>query len=671
MSPLETRLRALVAGLDASALEALGSKGLLRRAQKDLERGVPIRIDREDQGALFLKVDQFEVSVPEAGPAKAKCSCPAVGVCQHILAAVLFMQRERPGPASDLAEPAATAPGFPELLSFTREQLESWAGKPSFRAGLQLALQSGAEIRLEKGLIIRFPTINAQCHYAPGGGLDGIIVSGSTKDERRVAVAAVIAFQRKNGVAWEALAGQGATLEESSGAPRHRGEVIEVAQQLFNEMLDNGLAHISSAMQQRLATLAVSAVGVNLPRLSLLLRGLADECRLALGRDARSDLGRLLTRMAYAHALCSALQAGGPDPRPDLVGWHRTHYDEIGHLDLAGVAAWPWRTSSGYSGLTLLFWDRAARWWNSWSESRPLQQAQVFDPVARYHQPGPWEGAESPWSLARSCFRLMNARRNPNRRLSGSSQSRVLVTGPARVQEQGLPIIEDWTQLLLPLEAQLSVGLREPNPLEAIFVLKPAAWPERRYDPVTQAFTWLLLDAGRRPLLMELAFDSVSESAIKYLEGVPAGSLPGALVIGRVQRTPRGLSLLPYSLHPAKGEATHLALDTVTPGAAQPPAAQAAEEDEAFEVPEENESGIALSPVFSRLLDDLDDLLLSMAESGIAGLSPVRLQRIEQVVPRLERMHLQTLATALTKVMAGPSSSAVLRCCYLSQLHRL
>ena len=220
-------------------------------------------------------------------------------------------------------------------MSFTREQLESWAGKPSFRAGLQLALQSGAEIRLEKGLSIRFSTINAQCHYAPGGGLDGIIVSGSVKDERRVAVAAVIAFQRQNGVTWEALAGQGATLEESSGTPRSRSEVLAVAQQLFNEMLDNGLAHISSAMQQRLVTLAVSAVGVNLPRLSLRLRGLADECRLALGRDAGSDLGRLLARMAYAHALCTALQAGGPDPG-------RTWWAGTGRITTrSGIWTWP------------------------------------------------------------------------------------------------------------------------------------------------------------------------------------------------------------------------------------------------------------------------------------------------------------------------------------------
>jgi hypothetical protein len=75
------------------------------------------------------------------------------------------------------------------------------------------------------------------------------------------------------------------------------------------------------ANQQRWATLAVSALGVNLPRLALLLRGIGDEAAIvSVARDARSDLGRMLERMAQAHALCTALQNGGDNPRADLVG---------------------------------------------------------------------------------------------------------------------------------------------------------------------------------------------------------------------------------------------------------------------------------------------------------------------------------------------------------------
>ena len=40
MTPLETSLRQRLRALDAAALEALSSKGLMRRATKDRERGI-------------------------------------------------------------------------------------------------------------------------------------------------------------------------------------------------------------------------------------------------------------------------------------------------------------------------------------------------------------------------------------------------------------------------------------------------------------------------------------------------------------------------------------------------------------------------------------------------------------------------------------------------------
>jgi hypothetical protein len=668
MTPLETKLRNLSAALNDAALEALASKGLLRRAQKDIERGVPVEIEDEENSSLCLKVDQFVVRIPEAGPAIAKCSCPAAGVCQHILAAILFLKRDgalaesdSPLVAIDVAER--------ELLAITREQLEAWAGKTSFRAALELATHSVADITTDRGVTVHFANMNSRCHYAPGGGLDGIIVSGNAKDERRVAAAAVIAFQKVKGVSWE-LPKKSMTLEDVSGAPRTRTDVIEVTQQLLAEMIENGLARISQMTHQRLATLAVSATGVNLPRLALTLRGLSDECALITSRHARSDLGRLLGRMAHVHALCSAIQKGDNSTRPDLIGWHRTHYDEVGHLDLIGVSVWPWHIASGYHGLTLLLWDTATKRWNSWTESRPLHQQKFFQPVSRYTQPGPWEGAESPRQLARNAFRLMNARRNPLNRLSATGKSRILVAGPTNIHGAGLPITVSWDQLIQSFQSQTSIGLKENNPLDSIVAIRPTTWAQRGYDAVTQVFAWLLLDSQQRPLILSIAFDQFSEPAIKFLESASADSLQNAIVIGRIQRAPHGLTLQPFSIHPVNGEPIHLFLDTVKkPTAANtPPADDGPETEEDFD--EEAEPVSVSDPVISRVLDEVDDVLLSAAESGVAGLNPLRIIRIQEIAPRTERIQLEALTTALKNVITQPSADTILRCAYIANLHR-
>jgi len=377
MSALESRLRQLAASLNGAALEALASKGLLRRAQKDLERGIETCIAGETGTSLRVSVGEFEVTLPESGPAVATCSCPAAGVCQHILTAVLFLQQPAPGsiqeqlPGVSVPEPTET-PDL-ELMTITPEQLERWAGKAAFKAGLKLASHSTPEIVRERTIRIRFSALNSEVHFVPGGGLDGMIVSSGKGDVHQLIVAAVVGFQRAQGTEWTMPAGV-AALEASEGAPRSRTEVLQACQTLLEETLANGLSRLSTANQQRWATLAVSSLGVNLPRLALLLRGIADETALVLSRDARSDLARMFGRMAQAHALCTALQNGGENPRSDLVGLHRTRYDEVGHLDLIGVAAWPWRTASGYEGLTVLFWDPSAKRWNSWTESRPRHQ---------------------------------------------------------------------------------------------------------------------------------------------------------------------------------------------------------------------------------------------------------------------------------------------------------
>ncbi len=673
MTSLEAKLRRLVASLDAAALEALANKGLLRRAQKDLERGIETRIYSETNSSLGVRVGDFEVTMPDSGPATASCSCPAAGVCQHIITAVLFLQKETPEPVPaqatvpGVSSPVPTLPNS-ELMNITPEQLEKWAGKPSFRAGLKLVCQCPPEVIAEKAIRIRFPLINLEVHFLPGGGLDGMIVSGGKGDSRQFVVAAVVGFQSANGKDWE-MPAEAAPLETSEGAPRSRAEVLDSCQLLLAETLNNGLSRISTANQQRWATLAVSALGVNLPRLALLLRGIGDEAAIVLARDARSDLGRMLDRMAQAHALCSALQAGGDSPRPDLVGLHRTRYDEVGHLDLVGAAAWPWRTASGYEGLTVLFWDPSAKRWNSWTESRPRHQLAHFEPVARYTQPGPWEGAESPRQLARSGLRLMNARRNSNQRLSGSGKSRVLVTGPANLRSQNLNVIEDWEQVSGISNALVEVGLKEANPLDSVVVVKPAVWRDRGFDPVTQLFTWVLADVHQRLLLADIAFDEFTEPAMKFLEPVPLTSVEGALLVGRIQRTARGLSLHPYALHTPKGDVINLCLDTAgKPGGS--PNETPTVEDEGFESEEESEPAQAFSPALSRVLDEVDDALLALGEAGLASSNPLRIERLRQVVPRAERLGLRTLQVGLENAANNPRAAFVLRVAYLCRLHR-
>ncbi len=679
MSDAVSALTRMVASLTEPALEALGSKGLLRRARKDIERGEEVYVAGSTESSVSVRVGVFHVTFPNAGPAAASCSCPAAETCQHILAAVLYLQgRALTSARADDASAEKQVPrrGLPSTSlraggttneSITMEQLEQWAGKKHFADGVKQASQTAADITKQPIVRIGFPTLNSEVFVVPGAGLDGMIVSGGKRDARRTVVAAVIAFQAAEGNAGAPVPLTSA-LTESAGAPRTRAEIIDACDTLLVQTLDTGLSRLSAANQQRWVTLAVSALGAHLPRLALAVRGLGDEVGLALARDARSNLARLFARMADAHALVSALRAGGDTPRADLVGVHRTEYVEIGNVDLVGAAAWPWRTASGYEGLTVLFWEPSTKRWSSWTESRPSQRLGEFTAVGRYAQEGPWAGAESPRQLTRSAFRLMNARRNSGHRLSGSSKSRVLVTGLALPSQRGLEPITDWAELSTRASAAIPVGLKEANALDAIVAVRPATWAERAYDAVVQLFTWTVTDVRQLRLLLTLPFDAQTQSAIAYLESVPAASVADAIVIGRVQQTSLGLSVHPYAIHHGDGNVTQLLLDTASASLASSDDKDV--EDDAFERDEDVEIETHSIPVVSRLLDEADDALLALAEAGLASPSALRAERLRVMAARADRLGLTELTGVLRYISAELNAKGVLRGSYLVGLHR-
>jgi hypothetical protein len=97
--------------------------------------------------------------------------------------------------------------------------------------------------------------------------------------------------------------------------------------------------------------------------------------------------------------------------------------------------AYTWKSGSGYEGLTVLFWSNQSKEFLSWSAARP--STQKFDPRQRFYAEGPWDGAQSPQQVANSQFKLRNARRTVNGRLSGSTKTSALILGATPLSNVG------------------------------------------------------------------------------------------------------------------------------------------------------------------------------------------------------------------------------------------
>src|SRR5215510_7750785 len=440
---LINRLVTLVSSFDDASWEGLASVGLLRRARKDLER-LTVEIVDEVDGALQINVPPCLVTMPSSGPANAKCSCPAPGVCQHIIVAGLFLQSQRPD--DDRPKNVATEASIrAELSSLTPEVLKSWVGTTDYRKGVALFENNSLPpiIEYDETVVVRLMPSGVEVRYVPGAGLDGMILPGS--HGKRAGVGAMLALRASLGFEVPRSAAQ-QSLVELSGTPRTKREILDSACAVLEDAITVGLSHASRVLVERLVTLAVSAQGAQIPRVALALRAIAAEVRSILGREGRADEDRLLTLMARVYALLDAIRTGNDQQTMELAGSSSGGYVEVPEIEMAGVGAYTWQTGSGYVGLTVLFLANQTKEFLSWSYARP--EIQRVDARQRFYGEGPWNGSQSPHQVAASSLKLRHARRTANGRLSSSTKATALVLGMTLPEtlDFGDRVFASWTR---------------------------------------------------------------------------------------------------------------------------------------------------------------------------------------------------------------------------------
>jgi hypothetical protein len=543
--------------LDDAALSVLASPGLLRRARKDLETLSPSWTGEGD--AIQVDLGTHRVVFDRRGPAQARCSCPARTACQHLLAAILYLAKVAPEP-SDGAFSTAEKPGaatsailHDQLMAFAPGALIKFAGKPALREALRIATKGDpAQITSDSAIAIRLAHPAVEFRYA-GGGLEGFITDYRGRHRGRLVVAAVIAYQVAHGRAVPTIPGDEARSADADTATAHvaslRQTLIPKAVRLVCETIETGLAHLSESFVERFAALSTVAEGARLHRLSLALARLADGIDLQLERNAMADQAALFDDLARTYALASALCAPEAFSRIDLVGEVRSAYQEAPSLRLFCAGAFPWRTASGYVGVTVLFWSVDERRWLSVGESRPVGTI-GFDPAASYREPGPWTGCNSPAAIAGKHLTLSRIGVNRPGRLSGSSTASAVVSGET-APDFGAFAYRRWNTI--PAQSRSrddGIGLAERDPHRDYVVLLPTRYGTRSFEPVSQDFIWPLRDEAGDTLLLRLRFSDLSAHAIARLEGASPSEIAG--IVGqfepsRLGRTVRPLALLTHN----------------------------------------------------------------------------------------------------------------------------
>ena len=589
MSEIREALQAQLANFDEDAFVALANRGLLRRAQKDLEK-IAIEVAEDSDTALRLTVGEHTVGFDARGPAQAKCSCPAGGVCQHILCAALSLQRDaqvaQPAKSTEVpVEVSAPAPSdvvqedsgaeilptlSTALLTIGQDELIKHAGRAGYRWAWQyvqdLDLESGLIIGGERNIVIGLRHPRVTFRYM-GGMLESMVADLDSAHVAKQRVAAVLAYQKANGMENAPLekaekTGKSGALDlgkdhalletESQVRQESRARLFASATSLLQDCLELGLSHLSKNMQERFATLAVWAQGADCFRLALLVRRIADHVESLLERAGAADEHRLFDEITLAYGLIAAIEAAAAKdsvPR-HLTGLSRTRYEQSATLELLGVGAYPWRTPSGYVGLTMLFWSERDHAFLSCGDARPEVQ-RSFNPIARYNAAGPWSGMGAPAVASGKLVRLANPLLNEQGRLSATEKTSADFR-PAEGLHGRLTACRDWATLEAERSAARRSLLAQPDPMRDWVALVPETTGPARFDVNRQMLLWPLFDANGRCIDVELNYSDYTEHAIARIEQLAQDGLPtGSLLIVQLRDSNEGLKAFPLSLVPA------------------------------------------------------------------------------------------------------------------------
>ena len=681
-----------LAALDDDALASLANKGLVRRARKDLEKAKPTVVGCEGAEGVLVEVEGSRVRVTTP-VAKSTCAC-SPGICRHVLAAIMFLRESAAGAAPHApaaakgeaghgaaGETAAPQPGAANdtaeaLLALDDEAIQRWAGKPLFKKAA-VTLARGVEIdESAPAVAVRLPAQNVTVRFI-GAALDSILCSCHAPAACEHKVAALLAYRAaKTGRPLEVPQ---AMLEASAGAARTREEVRDSVRRTLQEMLALGTSRLSAATDQRLRTLAVSAHGVDLPRLERSLKTLADDVSKMLQRNAAASSASVLAGAARTAALVAALHR----PTPAVVGEHRSTYLPIsGTADIVGLGAARWRTRSGYHGLTVYFWEPAAKRWTGWSDARPVGTP-GFDPVQRFDDAGPWTGAATPRQAAATRWRLSGAHRNAAGRIAARANTRGVPAGKSSPSDG--PLMTRFADLGAVADSAFAPGLAEQRDHANLVLLAPAAWGEAAYDPVRQEVTRPVMDGDGHVVPLVLRHGPETEQALTTLQRADGPTLRAAFGFLRVGAA--GLYVEPVTLW-TQAKPIHLTLDNApaatvpVAAAAAPPAPAAAEESNEEELEGEEESPEiehADDSGLEHVLAGVESEVLAVAEGGVTVLRD--LAPLRTAAKHLRAAGMNTLAGAVdhlcdhldrlrksTSADETAAAESLMRCAYAVRL---
>lgn len=545
-------------------LATLSNPGLVRRALKDLDS--IIWVDQlPDSGCL--SVDGQQVNVNAKGIPSAKCTCPSPGICKHIIAASIWLRNNSANDNSDNNKSEKNpVDALADALSLDCIAIFKSAGIANVRKAWQLLqemMQPPQINQLQSGLNIEFMDFTVT--YLAGGKLDAMVSAAPEKQAKAIHLAALVSLWQLHqktiewpkGIATELLNTEKVLTQEER-------ELIDQTELIITELLELGLAHISTASAQRLLGFSLSVRAEGLPRLAALLRTLSGLINALAERKQEVDVVDMLQQLSRLYAWCEACRKASGEKLEKLRGQYQRDFNENEkNLELLPVGAWWWQNPSGARGLSLALvnikntaekksvTETAGRLKTAGTsdiylavQARPNSLDSQFTSYQAWNHTSLWQGSVSVSTICSKSLQLENARLTSDGRIALAGETRAKLHEPLAVDDPRLDNlgIRNWQDLSALISA--ANGLHGDG-LDCV-LLCPVAVSKPQLDEITQTVFIEAID-GHQKIILSLSVVQ-NQQSIKVLEFLLQKYPSPRGILARIISNNFGYGLEPVSL---------------------------------------------------------------------------------------------------------------------------
>jgi hypothetical protein len=526
-------------------LITLSNPGLLRRAYKDLEQNSVSWISQDEKCAC-LAIDGHEVRLNAKGIPAASCSCPAPGICKHILTVSLWL---RSNTAS--GNTSSKRPVIDDLLDQEPTAIFKSAGIANLRKARQLLSelsQSPIIQESDSGLTVELIEMELTVTFLTGGTLETAVSSAPEKQAKAIHLAALISVWQAHNKSfnWPTAVTGNEDQVESVLTPEEE-QIIEQTRKILAELLGLGLAHISNASAQRLRSFSLSARAEGLPRLAGLLRTLSGLISALAEREQQVNPLDVLRQLAHIYAWCEACSNARDSELALLRGQVQRQFNEReSSLSLLPLGAWWWHNPSGARGLSLALLDLHAQEILLAVQARPNGLDTQFNQGQAWSRTPLWPGSGSAASICESSLQLENARLTSDGRIALGGETRATIAESISVDHPLLASagITNWQELSTRIAN--ANGLQGYG-LEAV-LLRPRQIGKPQLDDIAQRFTIAAIDQYQQQIFLSLPASNDLGDPLAHLENLLQKNASPWGLLARINYSGFGYQLEPVSI---------------------------------------------------------------------------------------------------------------------------